>query len=55
MHLLNILNQLEATDEEKKTIIKHFEHDTVSHQGVVKLFCQLRGIEQPENIQKKAH
>lgn len=55
MHLLNILNQLEATEEEKKIIVKHFEHDTVSHQAVVKLFCQLRGIEQPENIQKKAH
>ncbi|MDL5045486.1 hypothetical protein QQ054_05455 [Oscillatoria amoena NRMC-F 0135] len=27
MHLLNILNQLEATDEEKKLIVKHFEHD----------------------------
>jgi len=44
MHLFNILNQLEATEEEKQIITKHFEKDTVSHQAVVKKFSELRGI-----------
>lgn len=44
MHLLNILNQLEATDEERKSIVKYFEHDTVTHAKVIELFCELRGV-----------
>lgn len=44
MHLLNILNQLEATEEERKVIVKYFETDTVSHAKVVQLFCELRGV-----------
>jgi hydroxymethylglutaryl-CoA reductase len=52
MHLLNILNQLEATDEEKKLIVKHFEHDTVSYQGVVQKFCELRGVASLSDIKK---
>ncbi len=52
MHLLNILNQLEATDDEKKTIVKHFEKDTVSHQAVVKKFCELRGVATLADIKK---
>lgn len=52
MHLLNILNQLEATDEEKKIIVKHFEHDTVSYQGVVQKFCELRGVETLAQLKK---
>lgn len=44
MHLLNILNQLEATEEERKVIVKYFETDTVSHAKVVQLFCEIRGI-----------
>lgn len=52
MHLLNILNQLEATEDERKIIVKHFETDTVSHQAVVKKFCELRGVETLAEIKK---
>ncbi len=52
MHLLNILNQLEATADERKTIIKHFEKDTVSHAKVVEIFCQLRGVSSLAELQK---
>jgi len=52
MHLLNILNQLEATGEEKKIIVKHFEHDTVSYQGVIAKFCELRGVASLSELKK---
>jgi len=42
MHLLNILNQLRATDSEKKMLINHFKNDTVSHSAVVKTLEKLR-------------
>ncbi|MDG2343288.1 MAG: hydroxymethylglutaryl-CoA reductase, degradative [Flavobacteriales bacterium] len=44
MHLLNILNQLGATDEEREKIKFHFSDKVVSHKGVVDQFCKLRGI-----------
>jgi hydroxymethylglutaryl-CoA reductase len=44
MHLLNILNQLEATDEEKARIVEYFKDKVVSHQAAVEIFCQIRGI-----------
>lgn len=53
MHLLNILNQLEATEEEKKIIVEHFKHNTVSHSAAVQKFCDLRGIEAPLPVSKK--
>jgi hydroxymethylglutaryl-CoA reductase len=43
MHLLNILNQLEATEEEKKMIVKHFHKNTPHHAEVVEAFKQVRG------------
>jgi len=52
MHLLNILNQLEATEEEKKIIIEHFKDNVVSHSAAVKKFCEVRGIESPQQITK---
>ncbi|WP_417602309.1 hydroxymethylglutaryl-CoA reductase, degradative [Owenweeksia hongkongensis] len=52
MHLLNILNQLEATNEEKEIIVDHFKHNTVSHSAAVKKFCEVRGIKSPEEIKK---
>lgn len=52
MHLLNILNQLEATEAEKKIIVDHFKHNTVSHSAAVKKFCEVRGIENPQSIAK---
>ncbi|WP_435264119.1 hydroxymethylglutaryl-CoA reductase, degradative [Tenacibaculum sp. nBUS_03] len=42
MHLMNILNQLGATTEEKNTIAKKFENVTVSHSAVVEAFNELR-------------
>lgn len=52
MHLLNILNQLEATNEEKDIIVDYFKHNTVSHSAAVKKFCEVRGIKSPEEIKK---
>lgn len=42
MHLQNILNQLGATDQEKKEITAYFESRTVSHSAVVTKFKELR-------------
>ena len=42
MHLLNILNQLGATDTEKQKLIEHFKNDTVSHSSVVSTLDALR-------------
>lgn len=42
MHLMNILNQLGANDNEKKATIKHFEKHTVSHAAVAELLEELR-------------
>lgn len=53
MHLLNILNQLEATEEEKKSIIDYFKHNVVSHSAAVNKFCEVRGITNPSVIQNK--
>lgn len=35
MHLMNILNQFNATEEERKQVVTHFEKNTVSHSAVV--------------------
>ncbi|MGF1556561.1 hydroxymethylglutaryl-CoA reductase, degradative [Paucihalobacter sp.] len=35
MHLMNILNQLEATSEEKQLIVAHFKTHTVTHNSVI--------------------
>jgi hydroxymethylglutaryl-CoA reductase len=43
MHLLNILNQLEATEEEKVRIVEHFKHNVVSYSAVVNIFTSIRG------------
>ena len=42
MHLLNILNQLEASKAEKEAMIVHFKTHTVSHQAVVEALKNLR-------------
>ncbi len=42
MHLLNILNQLGATDLEKDDIIDYFKNHTVTHSAVVAAFEKLR-------------
>ncbi len=53
MHLLNILNQLEATEEEKKAIIHYFKDHIVSYSATVEIFCKMRGIEVPKVINTK--
>ena len=42
MHLMNILNQFEATETEKTTLTEHFKHHTISHSAVVEAIHQLR-------------
>jgi len=42
MHLLNILNQLGATEEEKVSLIEHFKKNTVTHSAVVSAHENLR-------------
>lgn len=53
MHLLNILNQLEATEEEKATIIEYFKDKVPSYQNTVEIFCKLRGVENLSKINLK--
>lgn len=42
MHLMNILNQFQATEEERKQVVKHFEKHTASHSAVVDFIENLR-------------
>jgi hydroxymethylglutaryl-CoA reductase len=52
MHLLNILNQLEATEEEKATIVDYFKDNVVSHSAAVNKFCEVRGIPNVDALKK---
>ena len=51
MHLMNILNQLEATDDEKQQAVKHFEKNTVSHSAAADFVNHLRNID-PTRIEE---
>ncbi len=42
MHLMNILNQLEATKEEKENAVEYFKENAVSHSSVVSFLENLR-------------
>ncbi len=42
MHLNNILNQFDASEDERVAVRKYFKHQTVSHSAVVDLMKQLR-------------
>ncbi|WP_034041454.1 hydroxymethylglutaryl-CoA reductase, degradative [Wocania ichthyoenteri] len=42
MHLMNILNQFEASDNEKILLTDHFKTNTVTHSAVVKAIEKLR-------------
>ncbi|WP_189660809.1 hydroxymethylglutaryl-CoA reductase, degradative [Phaeocystidibacter luteus] len=53
MHLFNILNQLEATTEERDAIVAHFTDKVPHHNLVVAKFCELRGIPVPRSDVKK--
>ncbi|MCC6721167.1 MAG: hydroxymethylglutaryl-CoA reductase, degradative [Bacteroidia bacterium] len=45
MHLLNILNQLEASEEEKLKIIEYFKDKVPTYYSTIEIFCKIRGIE----------
>ena len=45
MHLMNILNQFEATENEKEILINHFKTHTVTHGSVVEELDKLRTID----------
>ncbi|MBO6518003.1 MAG: hydroxymethylglutaryl-CoA reductase, degradative [Bacteroidia bacterium] len=53
MHLLNILNQFEATQEEKVAIIDSFKDRIPSYQLALEEFCKLRGITVDEFVKKQ--
>ena len=42
MHLMNILNQFDATENEKENIINHFKTNIVTHSAVVEAIKKLR-------------
>jgi hydroxymethylglutaryl-CoA reductase len=42
MHLNNILNQYQATAEERKAISEHFQNNSITHASVVALIASLR-------------
>lgn len=48
MHLMNILNQLEATPEEKVIVANYFKDKVPHHREVVNYFCNLRGVPEPK-------
>lgn len=52
MHLFNILNQLEATEEEKQEMVRYFTDKVPHHREVVNKFCEMRGIISPAEITK---
>lgn len=43
MHLFNILNQFNATEEEKKYFVEYFKNKTVSHHEVISELEKMRG------------
>ena len=42
MHLMNILNQLKASPDEKEQLIEHFKTHVATHSAVVEAFQNLR-------------
>ena len=42
MHLMNILNQFNANEEERKQVVKHFEKNTATHSAVVDYLTEMR-------------
>ena len=42
MHLMNILNQFQANENERQQVIEHFKSNTVSHSAVVEIIEGLR-------------
>lgn len=52
MHLLNVLNQLEATDQEKQQLVEHFRDKVPHYNQIVTAFCNLRGVASVEELKK---
>lgn len=50
MHLLNILNQLEATEAEKEYFVNFFKDKTVTHHLVISEFLKLRNVKTIEEL-----
>lgn len=50
MHLLNILNQLGASEQEKEAVKKHFEDKVPHHADVVNHFLSMRGVDSIEQL-----
>ena len=42
MHLLNILNQMGATEEEKEKLLTHFKEHPITHNAVVEAYENIR-------------
>ena len=42
MHLMNILNQFEATEDEKVKLVEHFKTNVVTHSSVVEAIKSIR-------------
>lgn len=45
MHLFNILNQMQATEDEKKYFVEYFRDKTVSHHEVINELTKLRSLQ----------
>ncbi|MBU2995469.1 hydroxymethylglutaryl-CoA reductase, degradative [Cellulophaga baltica] len=41
MHLMNILNQLGASEEQKVTLVEHFKTNTITHSAVIEAYNKL--------------
>jgi hydroxymethylglutaryl-CoA reductase len=52
MHLLNILNKLEATNEEKEEMKKFFKDKVPHYNMIVNKFCEMRGVSSVEELKK---
>jgi hydroxymethylglutaryl-CoA reductase len=52
MHLLNVLNQLEATDDEKEAMKEFFKNKVPHYNEIVSKFCQMRGVASVEELNK---
>lgn len=50
MHLLNILNQLEANEQEKNYIIDYFKDKVPSYHATIEIFCKLRGVKSLSDV-----
>lgn len=52
MHLLNILNNLGATNEEKEEMKSFFNDRVPQHAAVVKRFCEMRGVSSVDELKR---